>query len=177
MDMETQKETSANTVIETDSSVEKKDARLDDLPRLEDLLKSETDVKSAPELKGLKKVENNTFEENMTFKSKDDEKKKIIRKRIKLLTSVYISVVVLLLGFVGFNIATLTMMNKDINNNANTIQSQSQQIEIYEGLSPDITDPSSTIEVSINPPRDYGDDKKELTFFDKLTIFFRNLFG
>ena len=176
--METEKETNANTIIATESGVEKKnETRLDDLPRLEDLLKSETDVKPVQELKGLKKVENNTIEENKTFKSKEDEKKTVVKRRVKLMTGVYIAVVALLLGFVGINIATLTMMNRDINNNANTIQSQSQQIDIYEGLSPDIGDPSSTIEVSVNPPRDYGDDDQELTFFDKMTILFRNIFG
>lgn len=176
--METEKETNANTIIATESGVEKKnETRLDDLPRLEDLLKSETDVKPVQELKGLKKVENNTIEENKTFKSKEDEKKTVVKRRVKLLTGVYIAVVALLLGFVGINIATLTMMNRDINNNANTIQSQSQQIDIYEELSPDIGDPSSTIEVSVNPPRDYGDDDQELTFFDKMTILFRNIFG
>ena len=176
--METEKETNANTIIATESGVEKKnETRLDDLPRLEDLLKSETDVKPVQELKGLKKVENNTIEENKTFKSKEDEKKTVVKRRVKLLTGVYIAVVALLLGFVGINIATLTMMNRDINNNANTIQSHSQQIDIYEGLSPDIGDPSSTIEVSVNPPRDYGDDDQELTFFDKMTILFRNIFG
>ena len=69
-------------------------------------------------------------------------------------------------------------MNRDINNNANTIQSQSEQIiDIYQDGLNEITDPDASIEVSLNPPRDYGDDKQELTFFDKLTILFKNLFG
>ena len=67
--------------------------------------------------------------------------------------------------------------NRDINSNANTIQSQSQQIDIYEGLNTPDADPTGTIEISLNEPRDYSDDTKELTFFDKLTILFRNIFS
>ncbi len=176
MELETEKETSANTVLENESAV-KNETRLGDTLRLEDLLKSENEVKPLPELKGLKKVENNALEENKTFKSKEDEKKSIVRKRVKLVTGIYISIVALLLCFVGINIATLTMMNRDINNNANTIQSQSQQVDFYENRTDPITDPTDSITVSLNPPRDYGDDTQELTFFDKMTNLFRNIFG
>ena len=177
--METEKETSANITFDTEQKkYTENEKKLEDLPRLEDLLRSEKEVKPAPELKGLKRVENNTLEENKTFKSKDDEKKQIVRKRVKLFTGIYISIVALLLSFVGVNIATLTIMDRDINNNANTIQGQSEQIiDIYQDGLTDVTDPSTSIEVSLNPPRDYGDDKQELTFFDKLTILFRNFFG
>lgn len=177
--METEKETSANITFDTEQKkYTDNEKKLEDLPRLEDLLRSEKEVKPAPVLKGLKRVENNTLEENKTFKSKDDEKKQIVRKRVKLFTGIYISIVALLLSFVGVNIATLTIMNRDINNNANTIQGQSEQIiDIYQDGLTDVTDPSTSIEVSLNPPRDYGDDKQELTFFDKLTILFRNFFG
>lgn len=177
--METEKETSANITFDTEQKKHtENEKRLEDLPRLEDLLRSEKEVKSPPELKGLKLVDNNTLEENKTFKSKEDEKKLIVRKRVKLLTGVYISIVALLLSFVGINIATLTIMNRDINNNANTIQGQSEQIiDIYQDGLTDVSDPTTSIEVSLNPPRDYGDDKQELTFFDKLTILFRNFFG
>lgn len=174
-----EKETSANTALVSESEIKpESEKRLVDLPRLEDLLRSEKEIKSAPKLNGLKRVENNTLEENKTFKSKEDEKNAIVRKRVKLITGIYISVVALLLCFVGVNIATLTIMNRDINNNADTIQSQSEQIiDIYQDGLNGITDPDASIEVSLNPPRDYGDDKQELTFFDKLTILFKNLFG
>ena len=177
--MEIEKETSANTALASESEIKpESEKRLVDLPRLEDLLRSEKEIKSAPKLNGLKRVENNTLEENKTFKSKEDEKNAIVRKRVKLVTGIYISVVALLLCFVGVNIATLTIMNRDINNNADTIQSQSEQIiDIYQDGLNEITDPDASIEVSLNPPRDYGDDKQELTFFDKLTILFKNLFG
>ena len=33
------------------------------------------------------------------------------------------------------------------------------------------------IEISLNEPRDYSDDIEELTFLDKMTILFRNIFG
>lgn len=178
MEYERQKETSANTITENEPEVKQTpETRLDDLPRWEDLLKSEQELRPAPELKGLKKVENDTIEEDKTFTKKQDEKNILVRRRVKILTSIYIAVASLLLTFVGVNAVTLTMFSRDINSNANTIQSKSEQVEFGENRIDTPQMPSDSIEVSLNPPRDYGDDSRELTFFDKLTILFRNIFG
>ena len=178
MENERMTETKTDIEIATEPTEKKKtEIRFEDLPRLEDLLKSEKEIKSAQELKGLKQVEEKTLAEDKPFTMKQDEKKTMVKKRVKIFTGVYIAVVALLLTFIGINIATLTIMDKDINSNANTIQSQSQQIDIYEGLNTPDADPTGTIEISLNEPRDYSDDTKELTFFDKLTILFRNIFS
>lgn len=178
MEYERQKETSANTITENEPEVKQTpETRLDDLPRWEDLLKSEQELRPAPELKGLKKVENDTIEDDKTFTKKQDEKNVLVKRRVKILTSIYIAVAALLLTFVGVNAVTLIMFSRDINSNANTIQSKSEQVEIWEDHIDTPQMPSDSIEVSLNPPRDYGDDSRELTFFDKLTILFRNIFG
>ena len=171
-----QAETSTTTETITEPVVEK--TRLTDLPSLEDFYKSEQEVDtSTPEIKGLKRVEPNLATENMTFKRKEDEKKTFLKKRLKLVTAVYIGVLTLLLGFVCINIATLAILNRDINSNTATIQAESGKVEIYENNAIDPEAPLGTIEISLNEPRDYGDDKKELTFLDKVTILFRNIFG
>lgn len=170
-----QAETSIATETITEPSVEK--TRLD-LPSIEDLLKSEQEVAtSIPDIKGLKRVEPNLATEDKTFKRKEDEKKTFLKRRLKLVTAIYIGVLSLLLSFVGINIATLAILNRDINTNTATIQAESGKVEIYENNAVDPEAPIGTIEISLNEPRDYGDDNKELTFLDKITILFRNIFG
>ena len=186
MEYERQKETSANTITENEPEVKQTpETRLDDLPRWEDLLKSEQELRPAPELKGLKKVENDTIEEDKTFTKKQDEKNVLVKRRVKILTSIYIAVAALLLTFVGVNAVTLIMFSRDINSNANTIQSKSEQVEIWEDHIDTPQMPSDSIEVSLNPPRDYGDDSRELTFFchslqsghtNHGKLFFRKMF-
>lgn len=171
-------ETIAKTEIATEQETKKEDL-LGDLPRLEDLLKSEKEIKTITntELKGLKKVEQNKANENRTFQSKQDEKKAFVKKRLKLATAIYICVAVLLFGFVIFNTATLAILDRGINSNTNTINTESEIVAILEGdaTSTDPTNPP--IEISLNEPRDYSDDTRELTFLDKMTILFRNIFG
>jgi len=104
-----------------------------------------------------------------------DQKKALYKKRIKIVTGVYATAVTLLLAFVGVNIATMAMLNKKITTNTETIQTQQQQIEVLEQTPENL--PGGEFQISLNEPRDYSEDKKELTFLDKLTILFRNLFG
>ena len=114
------------------------------------------------------------FEDRM-FVKKADQKKALYKKRIKIVTSVYTTAMVLLLAFVGVNIATMASLQKDITTNTQTIQSQQEQIELLEQNTPGAS--TGNYQISLNEPRDYSEDKKELTFLDKLTILFRNLFG
>ncbi|HJD05869.1 MAG TPA: hypothetical protein IAB72_03215 [Candidatus Onthoplasma faecipullorum] len=172
-------ETITKTEIATEQETKKEDL-LGDLPRLEDLLKSEKEIKTNTntELKGLQKVEQNKVEENRTFQSKQDEKKAFVKKRLKLATAVYICVAVLLFGFVIFNTATLAILDRGINSNTNTINTQSEIVTVLENNTETPADPTNPpIEISLNEPRDYSDDTRELTFLDKLTILFRNIFG
>ena len=172
-------ETVTKTQIATEQET-KNENLLGDLPRLEDLLKSEKEIKSTTgtELKGLKNVEPNSVEQNRTFQSKQDEKKAFVKKRLKLATAIYICVAVLLFGFVIFNTATLAILDRGINSNTNTINTESAAVEAYRELEDGTIEPTSPpIEISLNEPRDYSDDTEELTFLDKMTILFRNIFG
>ncbi|MBR6778833.1 MAG: hypothetical protein IKM43_01600 [Clostridia bacterium] len=179
MDLEQEQEISTN--IETEIKPETKEqtfAGLDDLPRLEDLLKSEKEIKSSQELAGLKQVEAKVKAEDKPFARAADEKKAFVKKRVKVLTGVYTAVVTLLLAFVGVNLFTLVSLNKQIDTNTKTIQAESVAVEIYEEDATTPADPTNPdIIISLNTPRDYADDKKELTWLDKITILFRNLFG
>ena len=110
------------------------------------------------------------------FKRKSDERKVYFKKRLKIITAVYTSVVVLMLSFVIANIATLATLDKKINSNTETIQSKKDEIvKVLEEKTPGTEVGSFTI--SLNEPRDYSEDKQELTWLDKITILFRNLFG
>jgi len=176
MEEELQKESSANQEVETISSVEtSQDKKLEDLPRLEDLIKSEKEVKKAPAIEGVKHIEQEKSVQDRVFTRKSDEKKVLVKKRLKIVTAVYTSVVALMLAFVGINLVTLAMLDKEITTNTNTIQTEQVKVEMLEEINP--LDPTGEIQISLNEPRDYSDDKKELTFLDKMTILFRNIFG
>ncbi len=168
-ELEQQTETITETKVETEQSYE-------NLPKLEDLLKSEQDVKPAPELQGLKKVEEETVSETRTFTRKADQKKSFIKKRLKVLTGVYVGVLTFLLAFVGVNLFTLISLNKDINNNANTIQSEQVWVDATKQNIPEQAT-GEQYPITLNQPRDYDDDTRGLSFIDKLTILFKNLFG
>ena len=177
MDEELQPQVDTNTSVEVETitSETKQETPLETLPRLEDLIKSEKEVKVKNQIEGVTKVESNVQTEDRVFKKRSEEKKKYIKRRLKTITGVYISVVTLLLAFVGVNIATMFMLNKDITTNANTIQSSIEQVEQLQQGNPALS--ATDVTISLNEPRDYSEDKKELTFLDKITIIFRNLFG
>lgn len=179
MDLPREEETKASTITEVEQETKiTKEPLLEDLPRLEDLLKSEQEIKPARELKGLEQVKDETLSENKVFKKKEDEKRAFVKRRLKVLTGVYIAVASLLFSFVGINAVTQALLTRDINSNANTIQSKSEQVVIYENMpGGDPVPGGDPFTVTLNEPRDYNDDTKELTFMDKLTILFRNLFS
>ena len=158
------------------SETKKEETSLDSLPRLEDLLKSEKEVQPAKELEGVTEVEKTTFFEQNPFAKKEDKKAPLLKKRVKIVTGVFASVITLLLAFVGVSTFTLASLHKQINTNTETIQTQQQELtDLVNTVNP--ADPASVLEVTLNEPRDYYDDKKELTILDKLTIMFRSLFG
>lgn len=179
MDLEREKETNTNTITESEQVI-KKENLLNDLPNVNDLLKSEQEIKASttPTLKGLKSVEDLNHVENKTFTKKSDKKKELIKRRVKVLTGVYIAVASLLFAFVGINLITLAILNRDINSNTNTIDAQTQAVATIENsIEPDAPPTGEDITITLNEPRDYSDDDQELSFLDKLTILFRNLFG
>lgn len=176
MDEELEKE-SSNIQTETQTSVERETtATLDSLPRIEDLRKSEQEVKINTQLEGVSQIEQRTQSKDRVFTKRSDEKKVYIKKRLKIVTAVYTTVVVMLLAFVISNIVTLAILNKSSNTNTDTIQSAQQQVQI-EQATENPGESLGDIKISLNEPRDYSEDKKELTWLDKIIILFRNLFS
>ena len=176
MDEELEKEESVSIQTETVSSVgEETKQTLDSLPSIEQLKKSEQEVKVNAQIEGVTNLEPQTKAQDRVFKLKKDERKVYFKKRLKIVTAVYSTVVALLLGFVITNVATLAMLDKDISANTKTIQSQQQQVEVLKENP--AGESLGDFQISINEPRDYSEDKKELTWLDKVTILFRNLFS
>lgn len=146
------------------------------LPSIEELKKSEQQVETNTELEGVSEVEPKTQTKDRVFKKKVDERKVYIKKRLKIVTAVYTTVVALLLGFVITNIVTLAILNKDIRTNTDTIKAQTQQIEQTIKDNP-AGESIKDIPIDLDIPRDYSEDKKELTWLDKITILFKNIFS
>lgn len=173
--MEEENEIKTETITEVET---KQEIKLSDLPRFEDMIKSEQDIKTENKLQGLQDAQSQPLFEDRPFTRKEDEHKTFVKKRLKLVTAIYAIVASLLLGFVGVNIATLAIMDKQINSNVTTIAGEKQEIELRsENHVPDADLTDETISITLNQPRDYNDDDKSLTIFDKLTILFRNLFN
>lgn len=172
MEQELEREVEIATEIKTEQKTS-----LDDLPCIEDLLKTEKEVKTEKTLEGLTAVKKEVVTENRTFARQVDEKKAFVKRRIKTVTCVFSAVVTLLLAFVGINIVTLINLNKDINSTTSTIKSESVAVDIYKEQASQAVPPTGSYEITLNEPRDYSDDDKELTMLDKISIIFRNLFG
>ena len=178
MEEEFEVQESVSVQTETQTSVKEETKQtLDSLPRIEELMRSEQDVKINTEIQGLTQIEKKTQVKDKIFTRKVDERKVYLKKRLKIVTAVYTAVVALLLGFVITNVATLSQLDKQITTNTDTIQAQKAQIEQV------LQDKQIGESVggfpnwSVNEPRDYSEDKKELTWLDKITILFRNIFS
>ncbi|MBE7076934.1 MAG: hypothetical protein E7374_03465 [Clostridiales bacterium] len=174
MDFERERESELNTSVDVETQSERK-IKFEDLPNIEEMIKSEQTVQNETKFEGLTKVEPNVLSENRTFKKKEDQKKSFIKKRIKTISGVYIAITTLILVLVGVNIFTLVALNKEIDANKATMQRESVALEYEKTDIP--SNASESFEISLNEPRDYSDDYQELTFLDKMTIFFRNLLG
>lgn len=173
-ELEASKEEVSKVQTSTSSETEQKQ-ELDLFPRIEDLIKSEKEVKKAPPIKGVTQVEQKIQTEDRVFSRKSDQRKQYMQKRQKIVKSVYLTTVVLLLTLLFVNLGTLISMDRTITKNIATKQAQQKQIEMLENQTPQ--SPQGNIPIDLNLPRDYDDDKKELTFLDKVTIVFKNLFS
>lgn len=178
MDEELKPEVVSEVNTQTLASDEKKEEQaLDSLPRLEDLLKSEKTVKPAQKLEGVTEVEKTTFFEQVPFTKKEDKRAPLFKKRIKIVSSVLVSTITLLLAFVGVSTFTLIKHQKEVNANTETINTVLKpELEKLQN-SVGVGNSSGEFEITLNPPRDYDDDQKELTILDKLTIIFRSIFS
>ena len=171
-------EQKVETVTQQEVKTEEKPS-LENLPRLEDLLKTEKEVKTEQKIgiEGLTAVKTETKPHDRTFARVEDEKKAFVKKRVKTVTVVFSVVVSLLLAFVGVNLVTLVQKNNEIDSNTKIIKDRTELVEIYQDQSTPSTNPKEEFQISLNEPRDYSDDKQELSMLDKLTILFRNLFA
>ena len=173
LERQTQTETTTAVEQETDTKI-----NLDDLTNFQDFVKSEQEIKSERKLQGLTAAEPAQAIEDRPFARKEDEHKKFVKKRVKLVTGIYIAIATLLLSFVGVNIGTLVALNKKIDNNVKTIQSEQEKIELVKRSDvPDADLTGKGISITLNQPRDYNDDNHSLNLLDKLTILFRSLFS
>ena len=176
MEEEFEKQESVSIQTETATSVENETkSTLDSLPRIEDLRKSEQEIKVNTHVEGPTQVEQKTQVKDKFFTRKVDEKKVYLKKRLKIVTTVYTSIVALLLGFIIANTATLAILNKNVNTNTDTIQSSQQQVVVEDAKNPTLDHPD--FQIDLDTPRDYSEDNKELTWLDKVTILFKNIFG
>lgn len=177
--MEEELQPEVNTNIQTETEIDNKtigESNLSSLPRLEDLLQSEKEVKIKQGIEGLEQVQSTFQTENKEFSKKKDNKKAHLKTRLKVVTGVYIAITALLLTCVGVNAATLAVLSRTYNSNTDTIQAKQEVVQqLSQGEIP--VPEGVEITVSLNEPRDYADDNKDLTFLDKITILFRNLFG
>ncbi len=174
-DLKEQESISIQTEVQTSVNQETKQT-LDSFPRIEDLRKSEQEVKINTKVEGTTQVEQDTFVQDRVFTRKSDEKKVHLKKRLKIVTAVYVTVASLLLTFVVSNIATMAILNKTITKNTDIIQTKQTQLMVEESKSP-TSESIGEFQISLNEPRDYSEDKKELTWLDKITILFRNIFS
>lgn len=163
----TESEITANEVVQKN---------LESLPRLEDLLKSEKQLNTKQEIKGLTQAKTATTTQDKAFAQKKDEKQANLKRRLKTVTGVYAVVAGLLAVFAIVNVVTLAVLNKQLTTNLETIQTKQQQVENVKIEDETIADSDLNIILG-TPPRDYDDDDVELSFWDKVSILFKNLFG
>lgn len=176
--MEQEKEQSQNFSTTTETVQEiKKEQSVEDFPRWEDVRKSEKEVKYNTKLEGVTEAENDDNFFERPIEKKKDAKTRLYKRRLKILTGVYLTILSLLGVFAITNLVTLIKMDKQISSNTETIRSKSYVLTEIEKTATEPTEPSQIVELHLNEPRDYKDDKKELTFLDKLTIIFRNIFS
>lgn len=176
MDFEQEQSVQSNMSAETQTvSNTEQQTKLNNLPTAEEMLKSETQIKTNIASKEISTSPEPAVKDRV-FARKEDERNALIKKRLKIVGSVYLGVVALLVAFVLTNVFTLVSLKKQITTNTTTITDQVEKIENAK-LEPGLNPETPVLEISLNEPRDYTDEKKELTFLDKLTILFRNLFG
>lgn len=177
--MEEEQEVQESVSIETEtveSETKESEKSLESFSRLEDFAKSDREVKTSTQIEGVTRIEQKTQTKDRIFTRKSDEKKVYIKKRLKIVTTVYTTVAALLFGFIISNIVTLAILNKSVNTYTDTIQTEQTQLMIEESKTP-TGESVGDFQISLNEPRDYSEDKKELTWLDKITILFRNLFS
>jgi len=174
LEKELQPSAEAQTNTQTVNTEQTQSVQNISMPNIEQLRQNEMQFKTKTQLQGVTQVEDEFAQETREFTKKQDKAKQKAGVRSKVIKGVYFSVLGLLLTLVGVNAITLAVLSNSINTNKDTIKSKQDTIAEYVLNEGDIPDP---LPITLNEPRDYNDDKKELTFWDKVTILFRNIFS
>lgn len=175
-DFERELESRTQTGIMTETNQET-EINLGSSFNFEEMLKSEKEVKQETTLNNLKKAEQTELVSDRVFAQPGETRRTLVKRRLKLITGMYVGVLTLLLVFTGVNLGTLVAMKKEISNNTQTLEKQQVALEYEKKNAEDIVDANEEINIMLNLPKDYSEDEKELTFLDKLTIMFKHLFG
>jgi len=69
---------------------------------------------------------------------------------------------------------TRVMIKFELDGGSGTIQ---REINASKLENPESVGESIELPIDVNPPRDYSEDKKDLSWLDKITILFRNIFS
>lgn len=165
-------ETETNT--QTINTEENQSVETVSVPQIEQFRKSEMEFKTKRELQGVTEVNEALQTEAKEFTKKQDKVKQNVGVRAKVIKGVYFSVLSMLLVLVGANAITLALLANTSNKNTETIQAKQDEVAEYVLSGEEIPD---ALPITLNEPRDYNDDNKELTFWDKVTILFRNIFS
>lgn len=144
------------------------------MPNIESFRKSEMAFQTKTELKGVTQVDNEFNSEVREFTKKQDTAKQKAGVRAKVIKTVYFTTLTLLFVLVCVNAITLAVLVNTSNTNTDTIKSKQETVNEYVLKEGELPDP---LPITLNEPRDYDDDNKELTFWDKITILFRNIFS
>ena len=170
-----QAEMNTQTINTTEESVETISMpKIEQTHNIEEFRKSELQFKTKTSLQGVAEVDSEFMTEAKEFSQKKDAKKLKSGIRAKVIKGVYFSVLSLLLVLVGANAITLAVLTGTSNKNAETIKSKQETVNEHVLNEGELPDP---LPITLNEPRDYNDDNKELTFWDKVTILFRNIFS
>lgn len=155
----------------------KKEEKVGSVFNFENMIRSEREVNAfAASVASTESIVKHTVEDKV-FSKKVDRKKQLYRTRVKIVTSIYTTVVALLLILTGANIVSLIVTAKAINNDKQIVQTNQEKIVELEQESTATTGQGKEIYVTLNQPRDYSKEKTDLTFLDKVTILIKNIFG
>lgn len=176
MEPQFEEETQSNIQVEEQTSL-KQESKLNTFSNLEEMRKSETEVKTFTNNDTKIDTKTSPLAKDKVFARKEDKKKALYKRRAKILTTVYASVCAMLLAFVGINIATMVKMSTQMQTNTETITRKETELAELKEIVVENEATNGGFYISLNEPRDYSDDVKQLTFWDKVTIVFKNIFG
>ena len=180
--MQEEKETS--TSVDTEFEIknmreflmENQDIKLENLPTYEDLIKPS--IETQTQVKDMKEVNSLPFFETKPLIKQQPQTNNIHKKRFKIAVSCFAIVGVLLASLVCVNGISLAIMSDKVKDNQKEITTLTQEVAELEGEYDTLTNTQGEkVKYKLALPRNYPKDTKDLTWFDKLSIFLMKLFG